>query len=123
MKLLNRKSYRFSISWPRIQPAGTGTANQQGLDHYFRLVDTILEAGIRPFCTMCHWDLPQGLEDKAGWPNRELANYYAEYAGILGKHFGDRITVWAIGRMAFVLIRFLAQGVFQAPTPCSGLAR
>ena len=92
---LNLKSYRFSISWPRIQPSGTGPANAKGLDHYSRLVDTLLAAGIRPFCTMYHWDLPQALEDKGGWPNRDLAGYYADYAAILGKHLGDRITVWA----------------------------
>ena len=95
VKQLNLKSYRFSISWPRIQPTGIGTPNQRGLDHYSRLVDTLLEANIRPFCTMYHWDLPQALEDKGGWPNRDLAGYYADYAGLLGKHLGDRITVWA----------------------------
>ncbi len=95
VKQLNLKSYRFSIAWPRVQPSGTGAANQKGLDHYSRLVDAVLEAGLRPFCTMYHWDLPQALEDKGGWPNRDLANYFAEYAGILGKHLGDRITVWA----------------------------
>jgi beta-glucosidase len=95
VKQLNLKSYRFSISWPRIQPSGTGPANQKGLDHYSRMVDAMLEAGIRPFCTMYHWDLPQALEEKGGWPNRDLANYYADYATILGKHLGDRITVWA----------------------------
>lgn len=95
VKQMNLKSYRFSISWPRIQPSGTGAANPKGIDHYSRLVDTLLEAGIRPFCTMYHWDLPQALEDKGGWPNRDLASYYADYAGILGKEFGDRITVWA----------------------------
>lgn len=95
LQQLNLKSYRFSISWPRIQPNGTGPANQTGLDHYSRMADSLLEAGIRPFCTMYHWDLPQALEDKGGWPNRDLANYYADYASILGKHLGDRITVWA----------------------------
>ena len=95
VKRLNLKSYRFSISWPRIQPSGAGAPNQKGLDHYARMVDTMLEAGIRPFCTMYHWDLPQALEDQGGWPNRDLAGYYADYAGILGKHLGDRITVWA----------------------------
>jgi beta-glucosidase len=95
VKQLNLKSYRFSISWPRIQPSGTGAANPKGLDHYSRMVDAMLEAGIRPFCTMYHWDLPQALEEKGGWPNRDLANYYADYASILGKHLGDRITVWA----------------------------
>jgi beta-glucosidase len=94
-KHLNMKSYRFSISWPRIQPTGTGAPNMKGLDHYSRLVDMLLAAGIRPFCTIYHWDLPQALEDRGGWPNRDLAGYYADYAGILAKHLGDRITIWA----------------------------
>jgi beta-glucosidase len=95
LKQLNQKSGRFSISWPRIQPTGTGPANPKGLDHYSRYVDALLEAGIRPFCTLYHWDLPQGLEDRGGWPNRDLAGYFADYAGILAKALGDRITVWA----------------------------
>ena len=95
LKQLNQKSYRFSISWPRIQPAGTGAPNQKGLDHYSRFVDALLEAGIRPFCTLYHWDLPQALEDRGGWPNRDLAGWFADYAGILAKQLGDRITVWA----------------------------
>jgi beta-glucosidase len=95
LKSLNLKSYRFSISWARIQPAGTGAANQKGIDHYSRLVDALLAAGIRPFCTMYHWDLPQTLEDRGGWPNRDLAGYFAEYAEILAKNLGDRVTVWA----------------------------
>jgi beta-glucosidase len=94
-KSLNLKSYRFSISWPRIQPTGRGAVNQKGLDHYSRLVDAVLEAGIRPFCTIYHWDLPQALEDRGGWPNRDLAGYFADYAGVLAKNLGDRITVWA----------------------------
>jgi len=95
LKRLNQKSYRFSISWPRIQPAGTGPANPKGLDYYSRLVDALLEAGIRPFCTIYHWELPQALEDRGGWPNRDLAGYYADFAAILAKNLGDRITVWA----------------------------
>ena len=114
VKQLNLKSYRFSISWPRIQPTGTGPVNQKGLDHYAKLVDTVLEAGIRPFCTMYHWDLPQALEDKGGWPNRDLANYYAEYAGILGKHLGDRITVWAPFNMPWTFA-YLGYGVGAFP--------
>src|SRR6202522_4301289 len=94
-KQLNLKSYRFSISWPRIQPTGIGAPNMKGIDHYGRLADTLLEAGIRPWCTMYHWDLPQALEDRGGWPNRDLAGYFADYSGILAKHLGDRITVWA----------------------------
>src|SRR5271168_4704067 len=95
LKRLNQKSYRFSISWARIQSTGTGAPNPKGLDHYSRLVDAVLEAGIRPFCTLYHWDLPQALEDRGGWPNRDLAGFFADYAGILAKNLGDRITVWA----------------------------
>ena len=114
VKQLNLKSYRFSISWPRIQPSGTGMANQKGLDHYSKVVDTLLEAGIRPFCTMYHWDLPQALEEKGGWPNRDLANYYADYASILGKHLGDRITVWAPFNMPWT-VAYLGYGAGVFP--------
>jgi beta-glucosidase len=99
MKRLNMKSYRFSTSWPRILPTGTGQVNQKGLDYYGRLADALLEAGIRPFCTLYHWDLPQALEDRGGWPNRDLASYYAEFAAILARNLGDRITVWATFNM------------------------
>ena len=92
---MNLRSYRFSIAWPRIQPTGTGAPNQRGLDHYSRLADTLLAANIRPFCTIYHWDLPQALEDQGGWPNRDLAERFADYSAILAKHLGDRITVWA----------------------------
>ena len=95
LKRLNQKSYRFSTSWARIQPTGTGPVNQKGIDYYSRLTDALLEAGIRPFCTIYHWDLPQALEDKGGWPNRDLAAYYADYPGLLAKNLGDRITTWA----------------------------
>src|SRR5271168_1483234 len=95
LKQLNQKSYRFSVSWARIQPTGRGEVNQKGIDHYKRVMDVLQEAGIRPFCTLYHWDLPQGLEDLGGWPNRDLAGYFADYAGILAKALGDRITVWA----------------------------
>jgi beta-glucosidase len=95
LKRLNQKSYRFSTSWARIQPSGTGAVNQKGIDYYSRLTDALLEAGIRPFCTIYHWDLPQGLEDGGGWPNRDLAGHFADFAGILGKNLGDRITTWA----------------------------
>ncbi|HEY3704986.1 MAG TPA: GH1 family beta-glucosidase [Terracidiphilus sp.] len=102
-KQLNIKTYRFSISWPRIQPTGSGAPNMKGIDHYSRFVDTLLAAGIRPWCTLYHWDLPQALEDRGGWPNRDLANYFAEYAGILAKHLGDRITVWAPFNMPWAI--------------------
>ena len=95
MQQLNMKSFRFSTSWPRVLPNGTGQINQKGLDYYSRLVDALLEANIRPFCTIYHWELPQALEDRGGWPNRDLASYYADFAAILAKNLGDRITVWA----------------------------
>lgn len=95
VKRMNLKSYRFSVSWPRIQPTGKGPVNAKGIDHYSRMVDAVLEAGLRPFCTMYHWDLPQGLEDQGGWPNRDMVQRYADYAEILGRHLGDRVTVWA----------------------------
>ncbi|HEY6447661.1 MAG TPA: GH1 family beta-glucosidase [Acidobacteriaceae bacterium] len=114
LKRLNQKSYRFSISWPRIQPTGTGAANPAGLDHYSRVVDAALEAGIRPFCTLYHWDLPQALEDRGGWPNRDLAGYFADYAGILGKHLGDRITVWAPFNMPWT-VAYLGYGTGAFP--------
>jgi beta-glucosidase len=115
-KSLNLKSYRFSISWPRIQPTGVGAPNMKGIDHYSRLVDALLAAGIRPWCTMYHWDLPQALEDRGGWPNRDLAGYFADYAGILAKHLGDRITVWAPFNMPWnIAFMGYAAGAFP---PC-----
>jgi beta-glucosidase len=101
LKQFNQKSYRFSIAWSRIQPTGTGAPNQKGLDHYKRVMDTVHEAGLRPFCTLYHWDLPQALEDRGGWPNRDLAGYFGDYAGILAKELGDRIAVWAPFNMAW----------------------
>ncbi len=115
-KRLNMKSYRFSVSWPRIQPTGTGAPNMKGLDYYSRLADTMLAAGIRPWCTMYHWDLPQALEDRGGWPNRDLAGYFADYAGILAKHLGDRITVWAPFNMPWA-IAFMGYAAGAFP-PC-----
>ena len=115
-KQLNLKSYRFSISWPRIQPTGIGAPNMKGIDHYSRLADTLLEAGFRPWCTMYHWDLPQALEDRGGWPSRDLAGYFADYAGILAKHLGDRITVWAPFNMPWAIAYMgYAAGAFP---PC-----
>jgi beta-glucosidase len=87
-------AYRFSIAWPRIQPAGSGAANQAGLDFYSRLVDGLLERGIRPIVTLYHWDLPQPLEDAGGWPARETAHRFQEYAGIVGAALGDRVATW-----------------------------
>jgi beta-glucosidase len=96
LKAMNLKSYRFSIAWPRIQAAGTGPANAKGLDYYKRLVDALLAAGIRPFPTLYHWDLPQALEDLGGWPNRELAKRFSDYAELVTRSLADRVSVWSI---------------------------
>ena len=114
LRQLHMKSFRFSIAWPRIQPSGRGPVNQKGLDHYSRYVDALLEAGIRPFCTLYHWDLPQGLEDLGGWPNRDLAGYFADYAGILAKALGDRLTVWAPFNMPWT-VSYLGYGTGVFP--------
>ena len=96
MKRLNQKSCRFSVAWPRIQPTGTGAVNQKGIDFYSRYVDALLQANIRPMCTVFHWDLPQTLEDRGGWPNRDTYKYFADYAAIVSKALGDRVQMWAI---------------------------
>lgn len=96
MRAMNLNSYRFSISWPRIQTAGSGTANSKGIDFYSRLVDALLEAKIRPFVTLYHWDLPQALEDAGGWPNRDTAARFAEYVEIAARSLGDRVSDWTL---------------------------
>jgi len=96
MQGMNLNSYRFSLSWPRIQPTGLGAANQTGLDYYSRLVDALLEAHIRPFVTLYHWDLPQPLQDAGGWPNRDMASRYADYVQVVAKKLGDRVTDWML---------------------------
>ncbi|MBA9004577.1 GH1 family beta-glucosidase [Thermomonospora cellulosilytica] len=91
---LGLNAYRFSLSWPRIQPSGTGPADQRGLDFYRRLVDELLEAGIEPWITLYHWDLPQALEDKGGWPERDTALRFAEFAALAHGALGDRVSNW-----------------------------
>jgi beta-glucosidase len=91
MKDLGLKTFRFSVAWPRIFPNGTGTPNQQGVDFYLRLADALLEAGIQPFCTLYHWDLPQVLQDRGGWENRDTAKAFADYAGYTAGKLGDRV--------------------------------
>jgi beta-glucosidase len=96
LRQLGLKSYRFSIAWPRIQPAGRGVVNAKGLDYYKRLIDALLEAQIRPLATLYHWDLPQPLEDAGGWPVRDTAARFAEYAHLVGRALGDRVGHWCI---------------------------
>ena len=87
-------AYRFSIAWPRIQPHGSGPVNHAGLDHYQRLVEGMLERDITPIVTLYHWDLPQALEDAGGWPHRDTAERFAEYARLVAEVLGDRVGVW-----------------------------
>ncbi len=95
MKELGVQMYHFSVAWPRIVPQGRGQVNARGLDFYDRLVDTLLEAGIEPYATLYHWDLPQILQDEqGGWGSRDTAYAFAEYVDIVSRHFGDRIHNW-----------------------------
>jgi beta-glucosidase len=94
MKRLGLTAYRFSVSWSRVQPAGAGPANPAGLDFYRRLVDELLTNGIEPWLTLYHWDLPQPLEDAGGWPARDTAGRFAEYASIVHSALGDRVKHW-----------------------------
>ena len=96
MKDLGIKSYRFSISWPRIFPTGKGSVNPKGLDFYSRLVDELLANGIMPFPTLYHWDLPQALQDRGGWAERDTAKYFADYAATMVECLGDRVKRWCI---------------------------
>ena len=92
---LGASSYRFSISWSRILPEGTGRVNQGGLDFYRRLVDALLEHNIRPMATLYHWDLPAALDDRGGWLNRDVAEWFAEYAAVAFEALDDRVQFWA----------------------------
>jgi beta-glucosidase len=87
-------AYRFSIAWPRIQPRGAGEPNAAGLDHYRRLVDALNRQGIVPVATLYHWDLPQALQDAGGWPNRDTAERFAEYAAIVHRALGGEVPLW-----------------------------
>lgn len=91
MKELGLKAYRFSVSWPRILPMGTGQVNPKGIDFYNRLIDGLIERGITPFMTLFHWDLPYELYLKGAWLNSDMSDYFAEYAGVIAENFGDRV--------------------------------
>ncbi|HLV33561.1 MAG TPA: GH1 family beta-glucosidase [Spirillospora sp.] len=94
MAELGLDAYRFSISWPRVLPAGTGATNAAGLDFYDRLVDALLEVNIRPFVTLYHWDLPQALQDQGGWENPASVQWFADYTGLMAQRLGDRVKDW-----------------------------
>ncbi len=94
MKELGLKVYRFSVSWPRVLPEGVGRKNEAGLAFYSRLVDALLEAGIEPWVTLFHWDFPLALYRRGGWLNRESAEWFAEYTGVVADALSDRVTHW-----------------------------
>ncbi len=96
MRTMNLNSYRFSVSWARIQPDGSGPANSKGVDYYGRLVDALLQARIRPLVTLYHWDLPQALEDAGGWPYRDTASRFADYVDLVARALGDRVNDWLL---------------------------
>ena len=102
MQELGLKNYRFSISWPRVLPNGSGKVNQAGLDFYSNLVDGMLEKGIQPFITLYHWDLPQVLQEAGGWPGRIIVERYVEYVDVISRALGDRVKNWITLNEPFV---------------------
>jgi beta-glucosidase len=94
MKDLGIDLYRFSIAWPRIFPTGIGEVNQKGLDYYHQLVDELLANGIEPMVTLYHWDLPQALQDKGGWDNRDTIDAFVNYAEVMFKEFSGKVKKW-----------------------------
>ncbi|MFL5385149.1 MAG: GH1 family beta-glucosidase [Longimicrobiaceae bacterium] len=132
MAELGLNAYRFSISWSRLLPEGTGRVNEAGLGFYDRLVDALLEHGIRPNATLYHWDLPAALDDRGGWLNRDVADWFAEYARVAFRRLGDRVPMWATLNEPWVvtdggyLHGALAPGhrnLFEAPIASHNLLR
>ncbi|KUY17444.1 beta-glucosidase [Elizabethkingia miricola] len=96
MHSMNIRNYRFSVSWSRILPEGTGRINQAGIDFYNKLIDLSLDLGITPWITLYHWDLPHSLEVKGGWTNRDVKDWFSDYVAICVKNFGDRVKNWMV---------------------------
>ena len=96
VKQLHIPNFRFSIAWSRILPNGTGKINRAGRNHYNKVIEYCLEQGIEPWVTLYHWDLPQALEAKGGWTNREIVIWFTEFVNVCAKHFGDRVKNWMI---------------------------
>ena len=94
MQQLGLNAYRFSIAWSRLQPDGRGPLNPKGVAFYDRLIDALLAAGITPFVTLCHYDIPQALEDRGGWVNRQITDWFADYAAAMVRQYGDRVRYW-----------------------------
>jgi beta-glucosidase len=132
MRRLGMNAYRFSISWSRVLPEGRGAVNAKGLDHYERLVDTLLANAITPAATLFHWDLPAALDDRGGWLNPDIAHWFADYASIVFRRLDDRVPMWATLNEPWVvtdggyLHGALAPGhrnVFEAPIAAHQLLR
>jgi beta-glucosidase len=95
-KSLNFNTFRFSISWSRILPDGIGKVNMSGLEFYHQVIDCCLENGLEPFVTLYHWDLPQVLEDRGGWTNREIINWFSEYCELVTREFSGKVNNWMV---------------------------
>jgi len=96
VKKLNIPNFRFSISWTRVLPNGTGEVNQAGIDYYNRVIDYCIAQGVEPWVTIYHWDLPQILEDKGGWTNRDIVGWFTEFVDLCAKSFGDKVKYWMV---------------------------
>ena len=96
LKQMGIKNFRFSVSWPRVLPTGTGSINHAGLDFYKKLIDQCLDQGVEPWMTAYHWDLPLALEYQGGWTNRDVVGWFGEYVQLLAKHLGDRVKYWMV---------------------------
>jgi beta-glucosidase len=132
MRDIGLNAYRFSISWSRVFAAGTGAVNPRGLAFYDRLIDTLLENTIQPLITLYHWDLPAALDDRGGWLNPDIANWFADYATSLYRAFDDRVPMWVTLNEPWVVVDggylrgALAPGhrnLFEAPLASHNLLR
>jgi beta-glucosidase len=132
MRELGLNAYRFSISWSRVLPAGVGPVNEKGLDFYRRLLDELLAANIQPLVTLYHWDLPAALDDRGGWLNRDVADWFVEYAHVMFRALDDRVRYWVTLNEPWVvadggyLHGILAPGhrnMFEAPLVTHNLLR
>jgi len=113
IKSMNFKVFRFSLSWPRILPDGTGTVNRKGIDFYHKVIDKCLSSGIEPWITIYHWDMPQVLEAKGGWANREIINWFSEYVEVVTKEYGSKVKNWMVinEQLSFTGLGYM-QGLF-----------
>jgi len=119
MRDMGLKAYRFSIAWPRLLPEGRGRVNEAGLAFYDRLIDGLLEAGIEPWICLYHWDLPQALDDLGGWTNRDSVGWYADYAALVARRYGDRVKRFATFNEPSVFSLFGYLFAWQAPAQTS----